>query len=125
GDVVKNFTIVTDQAFKGFNVKLSKLSGPNPVVGIDNVHIKALSIGNISVSLAASATDAGGINLIGIRNSDFITTGTGTTKADMGSIGNVTVTLTGATGGSSATGIQNSTFDALVALHEFGTNPAS
>ncbi len=121
--VVRNFSITTDQAFKGFNVKLSKLAADT--VGIDNVHIQAASIGNISVSLASAANPSGsatGIDLIGIRGSDFVTTGTGATN---GNLGNITVTLTGAPGGASATGIQNSTFDALVAANEFGSNPAS
>lgn len=120
--VVRNFSIVTDQAFKGFNIKLGKLV--NDTIGIDNVHIQALSIGNIGVSLAA-AKGASGIDLTGIRNSQFITTGNGTAKGTLGSIGNVTVTLTGTAGGGSATGIHDSTFDALVAENEFGANLAS
>jgi autotransporter-associated beta strand protein len=123
--VVRNFSITTDQAFKGFNVKLGSLTGAGTAVGIDNVHITALSIGNISVNLAATPTGAAGVNLIGIRNSDFVTTGTGTTKTTAGNIGNITVTLTGGSGGGAAIGIQDSTFDAQVTANEFGTNPAS
>src|SRR5260221_6345113 len=119
--VVRNFSITTDQAFKGFNVKLGKLS--SDTIGIDNVHIQAASIGNITVSLAAAPNAQ--IALTGIHNSTFVTTGNGTTKTTLGSIGNVTVTLAGTAGGTSATGIQNSTFDALVAANEFGSNAAS
>jgi hypothetical protein len=104
-------------------VKLAKLT--SDTVGIDNVRIQALSIGNISVNLAAATTGATGINLVGIRNSEFVTTGTGTTKTTLGGIGNVTVTLAGVAGGATALGILDSTFDALVTLNEFGTHPAS
>ncbi|MGB8165955.1 MAG: hypothetical protein WCF18_00585, partial [Chthoniobacteraceae bacterium] len=95
--VVKNFAIVTDQAFKGFNVKLSKLT--SDTVGIDNVHIEALSIGNISVSLAAAAGTT--INLTGIRNSDFIATGAGA----LGGVGKISVSLAGSAGSTATTGI--------------------
>ena len=52
------------------------------------------TIGNISVSLASAANPTGsptGIDLIGIRNSDFVATGTGATN---GNLGNITVTST-------------------------------
>lgn len=119
--VVRDYTIMTPQAFKGFNIKLSKLT--SDTVGIDNVNIQAASIGNITVSLTADPNSKP--ELIGIRSSSFTTTGNGSMKATAGSIGNISVTLTGASGGGSATGIQDSSFDAMVELNEFGTNQPS
>ena len=103
---VSDFSIVTDQVFKGFNIKLSKLTGAGDVVGIDNVQIQAVSIGKISVSLTAAATGAAGLNLIGIRDSDFVATGTGPTTP--GSIGNISVNLAG--GSAASSGIEDSDF---------------
>ncbi len=119
---VKDFTIVTPLAFGGLNVKLSKVVGD--MAGIDNVSLTAASIGKISVSLGA-LNGTSGANLLGIRDSEFITTGTGTTKQELGSIGNVSVKLAGVSGGASAIGIQNSTFDARVVAGEFGLNAST
>ena len=110
--VVKDYEIVTTDAFKGFKVRLTNLT--QDTVGIDNVKITAASIGAITVSLAAKTTAAAGVDLIGIRNSHFVTTATGTTRATAGTIGNVSVTLTGGVGGGAATGLEAVTFQALV-----------
>lgn len=120
--VVVDYEISTPAAFKGFAVKLGKLTVAT--AGLDRVKIQAASIGKISVALAASKT-AGAISLIGIRDSQFVATGFGATKATAGSIGDVSVTLTGADGVASLVGIKNSTFDARVDAGEFGPNPAS
>lgn len=117
--VVKDFTIVTTNAFSGFNVKLAKIVGDK--TGLDNVNVTAASIGNISVNLAALAGSSG-VDLVGIRDSEFITTGIGATKPALGSIGNVSVTLAGVAGGTSAIGIQRATFDARVGTGGAGSS---
>ena len=119
--VVKDYEIVTDQAFKGFKVKLANLTADT--IGLDNVKITAASIGAITVSLSAKATAAAGVDLTGIRNSSFVTTATGTTKATAGTIGNVSVTLTGGLNGGDANGLEDVTFDALVGTHVTGEAP--
>ncbi len=119
---VKDYEIDTTEVFKGFNVRLSKLTGDT--VGIDHVKIKAARIGNITVSLAALPT-ATSFSLTGIADSEFVTTATGTAKGATGSIGNISVTINGAAGGASAIGIKNTRFDSLVEAAEFGTNLAS
>jgi hypothetical protein len=108
--VFRDYEVVTPAAFSGINVRLSKLT--EDAIGVDNVHVTAASVGNIAVSLAASRTSTG-VDLTGIRNSDFTTTGTGATSKTSGRIGNISVTLTGGAGGN-ATGISDATFDAIV-----------
>lgn len=108
---ITDFEIVTPLVFKGFKVSLSKLT--QDTIGIENVHITAAAIGNISVTLKADPKSTG-VGLVGIANSDFTTTATGSTRATAGTIGNISVSITGAAGGDLAVGIQNSTFDALV-----------
>ncbi|HYR59297.1 MAG TPA: hypothetical protein VEO95_11725, partial [Chthoniobacteraceae bacterium] len=107
---ITDYTLDTTLVFKGFKVNLANVAFDT--IGLDNVHITAASIGNISVSLKA-APKSTGVDLIGIRDSTFTTTATGTTKAAAGNIGAITVTLAGAPAGTSAVGIQNSVFDAL------------
>jgi len=120
--IFQNYTVVTPDAFAGISVNLSHIK--QDTVGIDNVNITASTIGNIGVVLAADKT-ASGIHLTGISNSSFTTSGTGSTKATDGSIGNVSVTLKGNAGVAAATGISDSSFDARVLAGEFGSNPAS
>lgn len=108
---ISDFTIETGLSLKGVKVSLGKLD--KDTIAIDNVNITAASIGNIAVSLKAAKT-ATDLDLIGIRNSHFVTTGTGTTKTTAGNIGKVSVSIGGVAGGTSATGILDSTFDALV-----------
>jgi len=81
---ITDYTIDSDVAFGGIKVTLSKLA--QDTIAVDNVHITARSIGNISVSMKAAST-ATGLDLIGIRNSDFVTTAQGVTKATAGSSG--------------------------------------
>ncbi len=114
--IVRDYTIVSDAAFSGIKVKLAKLGAS--MVGIDNVHITATSIGSLNVDLSA-AKGSTGVNLTGIRNSEFITTATGIVKGTQGSIGKVTVKLKGKAGGD-GTGIVDTTFDARVLAGEFG-----
>ena len=119
---IKNYDIVAPFGFGGFTVALTKLT--SDTTAIENVHVQALSIGAINVSLKA-AKSAPGIHLTGISNSQFTTTGTGVTTATAGNMGNVTVAITGGTGQASSVGIENTSIDAQVAVNEFGTNPAS
>ncbi len=86
--IVDNYEIDTALGFKGFNIVLKKLAATT--VGIDGVKIHSSTIGNISVNLAASAK-ASGVNLTGIRNSEFVSTG---------SVGNVIIKLSGQSGAS-------------------------
>jgi hypothetical protein len=119
--VIRDYELNTPLSFGGITVKLSKLT--SDTIGIDNVHITAASIGNISVTLAADKNSTG-VDLTGIRNSDFITTATGITKTTTGKMGNISVTLTGAAGGNGL-GIDDGTFDSRVLANEFGVNQAS
>ncbi len=121
GSIV-DYELVSAGGFGGFTVKLAKLSADT--VGLDRVSIQAASIGKITVSLAAAKTSEG-VNLIGIRDSQFVTTGTATKGVLRGSIGAVNVTVLGSTNGADAAGIRTTLFDALVNANEFGTNPAS
>jgi hypothetical protein len=118
---IHDYDITAAGAFSGIKMKLGKLN--TDLVGVDNVHVQALSIGNLSVDLSAN-TSSTGVDLIGVRDSEFITTGTGITKTTLGKLGNLTVKLKGAAGGN-GTGIYHATFDALVNAGEFGANPAS
>lgn len=113
--ILRDYTIVTDAAFSGIKVKLRKLG--TDTVGVENVSITAASIGNISVDLATDPASTG-VDLTGIRNSEFITTATGPEKSTRGGIGNVIVKLKGAAGGDGI-GIKDSTFDARVLAGEF------
>lgn len=118
---IHDYDIDVAGAFSGIKMTLAKLGAD--LAGIDNVHVKALSIGNVNVSLTADAKSTG-VDLIGVRGSTFTTTGTGTTKTTLGKMGTTTVKLKGAAGGN-AIGIDNSTFDARVLAGEFTGNPAS
>lgn len=106
----------------GFLVKLGKLTADT--VGIDRLSLQAASIGKVTVNLSAAKT-APGIDLTGIRDSSFVTTGTAAKGVLRGSIGAVNVTLLGVAAGGDALGIGGSTFDARVDANEFGVNPAS
>lgn len=119
--VVRDYFIYSKTAFSGIKVKLGKLQ--TSTIGIDNVHITAASIGAISVDLTADAKSTG-VNLTGIRNSDFVTTGNGITKSTTGKIGNVLVKLKGAAGGSGI-GMTDAHFDARVLANEFGNDGAA
>jgi hypothetical protein len=119
---IKDYVLDTAGAFGGITVKLAKLT--TSTVGLENVSITAASIGKLTVSLTAAKNSAG-VNLTGIRDSQFVTTGTAVKGPLRGSIGAIAVTLTGVTGSGDATGIENSIFDARVDEMEFGTNAAS
>jgi hypothetical protein len=118
---IKDYTLDTEGGFGGISVKLSKLT--TNTIGLDNVSIKAASIGKINVSLSAAKT-AAGIELIGIRGSAFITKGTATKGVLRGNIGAISVSLSGTAGGGDAMGIRSSIFDARVDAGEF-MNPAA
>ncbi len=108
--VVVDYEVTTPLFFQGFDVSVGKLV--HDTVGIDRVKITAGSIGDISVKLTAAKT-APGIDLTGIRDSQFVSTRTGL-KKEAGGIGDIDVSLVGTAGGGDAFGIQNSSFGARV-----------
>ncbi len=126
--IIQNYQLTTTAAFGGISVNVKNLganaTGTETITGLDNVQITAASIGNISVKMSAAKT-ATDLTLIGIGNSSFVTSNTGTLKGSIGSIGNVSVALSANAGTVQAVGISHTTFDAQVLANEFGTNPAS
>ncbi len=114
--IIENYELKTSENFAGITVNAKGLLSPTS--GLDNVNITAASIGNISVHLAAKRSgfsgSTGTANLIGINNSVFTTTGTGTVKGAIGSIGNISVAISGAPGVSGAVGIVDSEFNSEV-----------
>lgn len=105
---VSSFEITAAGGFGGLLVKLSKLGVDT--VGVDDVTVTAASIGKTTVGLVAAKT-APALNLAGIRDSQFTTTGTATSGILRGSIGAVSVILAGNADADGA-GIRNSVFDA-------------
>jgi mucin-19 len=92
--VFAGYDIQASGAFGGITVALANQTVSR--VGIENVTVNALSIGNLAVTLGGStAVAAPAIDLTGIKNSSFITSGSGNTTATKGNIGTVTVKLTG------------------------------
>ena len=119
---ITDYELTSTGGFGGIAVKLGKLTASTS--GLDRVGIQAASIGKITVSLTA-AKIAPGIELIGIRDSQFVTTGTAPTGALRGSIGAIAVSLTGTAGGGDAAGIRNTIFDARVDDAEFGPDAST
>ena len=113
--IIHDFQFETGNAFSGITVSAKGLI--QDTVGINNVHIKAASIGNIKVTLQAAKSTSNQtlINLTGIENSTFTTTATGTTTTTEGNIGNLSVSLLGNSHVASARGIVDSMFNAQVA----------
>ncbi len=102
--VLQNYELTTPGNFSGIDVKLGKLQGST--TGIENVHIQAAKIGNLSVKLTADK-NASGVDLTGIRNSTFTALDAGNVP---GSIGNISVSLGGQ--GGAALGLDGVTFSA-------------
>ena len=96
--VIKDYELTTPGNFSGIKVVLGRLN--EPTVAIDHVSISAANIGPITVQLTADAK-VPGVDLTGIRNSQFTTTG---------KLGAVNVKLNGASGNS--VGLDTTAFSA-------------